>query len=390
MDLFGESFHADPYPAYARLRADGGVHHVSTPDGAKAWLVTRYADVREGLADPRLSLDRTNASAGYRGFSLPPALDANLLNLDPPDHTRLRRLIAGAFTPNRVEALAPSIEVAARELLTSLPSGEPVDLISSFAAPLPVRVIGDLLGVPAQDHDRFRTWTTVLLSPRADQPPTAARDAVMAMQAFLLDLVARKRAEPADDLLSALIAVRDDEDRLTEDELVSLAFLALWAGYENLVNLIGNGVAALLTRPDRLSTLRDSPDLLPSAIEELTRFDQPLQFAIRRFPVTDVDIAGTVVPAGDTVLLGIASANHDPEVFESPEDLRLDRAPNPHLSYGHGIHRSFGSRLSQVEAAVAFAALLERDITLAVPAGDLRWQPSFRNRGLIELPVRLG
>ncbi|PPK71373.1 cytochrome P450 [Actinokineospora auranticolor] len=388
-ELFDAEFFADPHPTYARLRADGGAHHVSTPDGAKAWVVTGYADVRAGLADPRLSLDRANAGAGYRGFALPPALDANLLNLDPPDHTRLRALIAGAFTPKRVAALAPAIEAAATELLDAVPVGEPVDLIAAFAAPLPVRVIGDLLGVPAADRDRFRSWTSVLLTPRPDQPPTAARDAVAAMYGFLVDLVAAKRAAPADDLLSALIAVRDEEDRLSEAELVSLAFLGLWAGYENLVNLIGNGVWALFAAPEQLADLRAHPDVLPSAVEELTRYDQPLQFAIRRFPRTDVEIAGTVIPAGDTVLLGIAAANRDPAVFADPNTLDLRRDPNPHLSYGHGPHRSFGSRLSQVEAGIAIAALLARGCAPATPDFEPRWLPSFRNRGLTSLPVRL-
>ncbi|GGS30771.1 cytochrome P450 family protein [Actinokineospora fastidiosa] len=380
---FDETFYADPYPTYARLRADGGVHHVSTPDGSKAWLVTRHADVRACLADPRLSLNRANAGDGYRGFALPPALDANLLNLDPPDHTRLRALIAREFTPARVEAMAPAITSAAAELLDACPTGEPVDLIAAFAAPLPLRVIGDLLGVPRRDRARFREWTRTLLTPSPGQPPTAARDAVAGMHGYLVDLIAAKRAAPEDDLLSALIAARDDDDRLSEAELVSMAFLTLWAGYENLVNLIGNGMRALLTHDQPVTDL-------PTAVEELTRYDQPLQFAIRRFPVCDIEVGGVAVPAGDTVLLGIASANHDETVFAEPEALRLDRDPNPHLSYGHGAHRSFGSRLSQVEAAIAVAALLERGCALAVPAGDLRALPSFRNRGLVELPVTLG
>nr|MDQ3576268.1 cytochrome P450 [Actinomycetota bacterium] len=232
-EIFDAAFVAHPYPTYARLRADGGVHQVHTPDGAKAWVVTRYADVRAGLADPRLSLNRANAgSEGYQGFSLPPALDANLLNLDPPDHTRLRALVATAFTPKRVDALAPAIHAAADELLAAVDKTEPVDLIEAFAAPLPVRIIGDLLGVPVADRDQFRAWTTTLLAPRPDQSPTAARAAAVGIYGYLVDLVNTKRANPADDLLSDLIAVRDVDDQLTESELVSLAFLTLWAGYE--------------------------------------------------------------------------------------------------------------------------------------------------------------
>ncbi|GAA5109418.1 cytochrome P450 [Haloechinothrix salitolerans] len=388
-ELFDSAFHADPYPTYARLRAEGGAHHVSLPDGSKAWLITRYDDVRAGLADDRLSLNRENARGGYQGYSLPPALDANLLNMDPPDHTRLRSLIASAFTPKRVDALTPRVEAAAVELLDAVAPGETVDLIAAFAAPLPVRVIGDLVGVPPAERAQFRTWTTTLLAPRPDQTPTAAREAVANMHRYLLDLVARKRADPDDDLLSELIAVRDAGDRLSEDELVSLVFLGLWAGYENVVNLIGNGMRALLTNPEQYAELRADETLLPSAVEELTRYDQPLQFAIRRFPLTDVEIAGAPISAGETVLLGIASANHDGDVFAAPDELRLRRDPNPHLSYGYGIHRSFGSRLSQLETSVAVSALLRRGCRLAVADEDLRWQPSFRNRGLMELPVTL-
>ncbi len=201
------------------------------------------------------------------------------------------------------------------------------------------------------------------------------------MHRFLVELVAAKRAEPGDDLLSGLVAL---EDALSSDELVSMAFLALWAGYENLVNLIGNGVRALLSVPDQVAGMD-----LAVAVEELTRFDQPLQWAIRRFPVRDVVIGGVEIPAGDTVLLGIAAANHDSSVF-GDTGLDLRRRVNPHVSYGYGIHRSFGSRLSQVEAGVAFGGLLDRGVRLAVEMGALRWVPSFRNRGLVELPVILG
>jgi cytochrome P450 len=371
--MFDAEFYADPHPAYARLRADGGVHRVSTPDGADAWLVTRHADVRACLADPRLSLNRANAREGYRGFALPPALDANLLNLDAPDHTRLRRAIAAEFTPARVDALVPAITGGAAELLARHPAGEPFDLIAEFAAPLPLRVIGDLLGVPPADRARFQGWTRVLLT-----DPAGAREAVVGMHDYLVGLVAAKRAAPEDDLLSALVS----EDGMSGTELVSMAFLTLWAGYENLVNLIGNGMHALLTTEHTITSL-------PLAVEELTRFDQPLQFAIRRFPLTDVRIGDHAIAPGETVLLGIASANRDEAVFTDPHELRLDRDPNPHLSYGHGPHRSFGSRLARTEAAIAVAALLERGCALAVPTSELRWQHSFRNRGLLELPVVL-
>lgn len=386
--IFDGAFIANPYPVYARLRAEGGVHRVRTPDGLPVWLVTRYPDVRDGLADPRLSLNKDNAAGGgYRGFSLPPALDANLLNLDPPAHTRVRAMIAKAFTPARVQALAPTIEAVTNELLDAIELDHPTDLIAAFAAPLPVRIIGDLLGVPAGDREQFRTWTTTLLAPRPQQPASAGQRAAGAMLGYLVGLIDTRRRQPLDDLLSSLIAVRDRDDRLTENELISLAFLTLWTGFENVVNLIGNSVYALLRHPEAAAELRGNPHRMPSAIEELTRYDQPGQFAIRRFPVLDIQIGDRTVPAGDTVLLSIASANHDPDVFADPEVLDLRRSPNPHLSYGHGIHRSFGAHLARIETQTGLTALLARAPRLA--QRDVQWRPSFRNRGLASLPVTL-
>ncbi|MGW4893346.1 cytochrome P450 family protein [Kitasatospora sp. NPDC004240] len=381
---------ADPYAGYTALRTAGPVHRVVGPDGLPVWLVTRYADVRQALADPRLALDKRHATPGnYRGFALPPALDANLLNMDPPDHTRIRRLVSQAFTPRRIAGLQGPIERVAESLLDAMAPLGRADLIAAYAAPLPITVICDLLGVPADDRHDFRAWTDTLVAPDPERPQDA-RAAVGAMLAFFTGLIARKREHPGDDLLSALIAVRDERDRLTEDELTSLAFLILFAGYENTVHLIGNAVLALLTHPDQLAALRADPTLIAGAVEEFARFDGPAPLAIRRFTREDVTVGGVVVPAGETVLLALASANRDPEQFTEPDRLDLGRPENQHLALGHGIHYCLGAPLARLETGIALTALLRRFPALALdrPAGGLRHRPSLRARGLLALPVR--
>ncbi|MFF1812551.1 cytochrome P450 [Streptomyces sp. NPDC058251] len=387
----------DPYAVYARLRETAPVHRVAGPDGSPAWLVTRYDDVREALANPLLSLDKRHALPGsYQGFTLPPALDANLLNMDPPDHTRIRRLVGRAFTPRRVEQLRAPIRETADRLLDALGPQGSTDLIASYAAPLPIAVICDLLGVPDEHRRDFRAWTDALVAPDPARPG-AAKEAIGAMLGFFAGLLAAKRKEPADDLLSDLIAVRDENDRLavgsrrgegdrlTEDELMSLAFLILFAGYENTVQLIGNAVLGLLTHPGQLT----GPEGIPAAIEEFARYDGPALLAIRRFPLQDVTIGGVSVPAGETVLLSLSAANRDPRRFPDHDRLDLGRDASGHLALGHGIHYCLGAPLARLETEIALSALLERlpDLALAADPAELRWRPSLRARGLLALPV---
>ncbi|MCH0539684.1 cytochrome P450 [Streptomyces sp. MUM 203J] len=382
---------ADPHAAYAHLRAAGPVHRVTGPDGLPVWIVTRYDDVRRLLADPRLSLDKTHRLPGnYRGFSLPPALDANLLNMDPPDHTRIRRLVSKAFTPGRVERLRPGVQALADRLLDDLADRGRADLVADYAAPLPITVICDLLGVPHDSRPDFRAWTDALVAPDPDDPG-AAGQAVAAMLAYFPRLVSDKRRRPGDDLLTDLIDVRDDGDRLTEDELTSLAFLILFAGYENTVQLIGTAVLALLDHPEQRDALVADPGRIDDAVEEFARYDGPALLAIRRFPVEDLTIGGVTVPAGETVMLSPASANRDPDRFPDPDRLDLDRRDSAHLALGHGIHYCVGAPLARLETGIAVGTLLRRfpALELDVPRDRLRWRPSIRARGLVSLPVRL-
>ncbi|MFD7285743.1 cytochrome P450 [Streptomyces sp. NPDC059863] len=408
---------ADPYEVYARLRETAPVRRIVGPDGRPAWIVTRYEDVRQSLADPRLSLDKSRAlPGGYRGFGLPPALDANLLNMDPPDHTRIRRFVARAFTARRIETLRGPVGRTADELLDALESdgrvsegrvsGGRADLIASYAAPLPIAVICELLGVPQRDRRDFREWTDALIAPDPTRPERM-KEAIAGMLAFFTELLAHKRAEPGDDLLSALIAVRDGGeesgggaeggggvegggDRLSEDELMSLAFLILFAGYENTVQLIGNSVLALLQHPEQLAALRAEPDRTAAAVGEFMRYEGPALLAIRRFAVEDLTIGGVTVPAGETVMLSLASANRDPLRFADPDRLDLDRDTAGQVALGYGIHYCLGAPLARLETEIALNALLERfpRLALDVPYEELRWRPSTRARGLAALPVR--
>lgn len=385
-----DAFVADPYAVYERLRANGPVHRVAMPNGSEAWLVLGEAEIRAALGDTRLSIDRRFSGGGYSGFSLPGALDRNLLNIDPPDHTRLRRLVSHTFTSRRVENLAEPIRRETDELSRAMAERDTADLIDDFAVPLALTVIGDLLGIPADGRRNFRTWTNILLDPDPSAPERT-RDAVLSMYRYLVDLIALKRGATGDDLLSALVAARDgNEAELSEDELVSLAFLLFWAGYENSVNFVGTAVLALLTDERQKKALESTPDMIGAAVEELLRFAHPNQFAIRRFPTVDMSIGGVAVAAGETVLLGLAAADRDPERFTGADVLDLSRNEGAHLAFGYGIHYCVGAPLARLEARIAIGGLMERfpRLALLAPPHELRWR-SFRERGLRELPVRL-
>jgi hypothetical protein len=375
---FDADFLNDPVCAYARLREAGPVHRANSPDGASIWLVTRYAEVKAGLGDPRLSLDKANSGGGYHGLSLPPALDRNLLNLDAPEHTRLRRLLGRAFTPRRVEALRPEVTRIADELAADLPAE--ADLVAGFAVPLPIRVICALLGVDPADVTDFRAWSDAVLMPTDSG---AAREAMRSLYGYLASLIAVKRADPGDDLLSVVAP------ELTDDELLSAAFLLLLAGYENVVYALGNGLVELLARPSLRASLVASPSLLASTVDEILRHASPLQLAIRRFPVENLVIGDVEIPAGDTVMLAVASAHRDPSAFTSPDTFDPERGDNPHVAFGHGPHFCLGAPLARLELEVGLGTLLRRFPGM-VAAGEPGWRSSFRSRGTATLPVLLG
>lgn len=404
-----------------RLHAEpGGVHCTRLAGGERVWVVSRYDDVKNLLADPRMALNKKASTAGYQGFGLPPALEANLLNLDGEDHARLRRLVSSGFTARRVEGLGAQIQARADALVDALADGggdgegatdtgtdtgtgtgtDIADLVSAYAAPLPIAVICDLLGVPGEQGTALRGYTQVLLAP-GEYGAAEVAGTVRGIIGLLSGLIAAKRNEPADDLLSAMIAARDGADRLSEDELLSLAFLILFAGYENSVHVISAAAARLLSDPAAASAVRGEPDPhtpgMRALVEEVLRRDQPGTTAIRRFPTEDVVLdEGVVIPAGDTVLLSISSANRDPRAAAglgagpgTDQGTEPGRSP---VTFGHGVHYCLGAPLARLEVRVALWTLLTRlpDLASAVPAEELLWRSSHRQRALAALPVRVG
>ena len=388
VDFTDPAFQADPHPVYARWRRTDPVRRVRLPSGATVWLVTRYDDARQALTDPRLSKAQPVVAPSMNGMpaSFTAAFSQHMLAADPPDHTRLRRLVSAAFTARRVEALRPRIAEITDELLDAMAGRDELDLIDALAFPLPIQVICELLGVPPADRDAFRAWSNVIVTgaQAGAELPAALRE----MVAYIRSLLADRRAHGGDDLLAGLIGVRDGEDRLTEDELSSMVFLLLIAGHETTVNLIGNGTYLLLSRRERWERLRADPALLPSAIEEFLRYEGPVETSTFRVATEDLEIGSTTIAAGEPVMVALLSANRD-DRFPEPDDLRLNRPQNPHLAFGHGIHYCLGAPLARLEAQVAFGKLMDRypDLRLAVPAEDLTWRPGVLMRGLETLPV---
>jgi cytochrome P450 len=393
-----EAFFADPHALYATLREQRPVTRARASAGLPVWLVTRYDDARAALTDARLSKDSTRFAAVLDQQTVAPErrvafaqeLAQHMLSSDPPDHTRLRRLVNRAFTGRAIAGLRPRIEQIAAALADEMAAGPAeVDLLDAFAFPLPMSVICELLGVPDVDRRSFRAWSHTLLA--SDGAAAEQASVAAAMAEYLVGLVADKRARPGEDMLSAIVAASEDADRLSADETVAMAFLLLVAGHETTVNLIGNGVLALLRHPDRLVELRADPDLVPGAVEEFLRFDGPIDLATFRHTTEPVEIAGTTIPAGEIVLVALASANRDPGQFAVADELDPRREAAGHLAFGFGIHHCLGAPLARLEGDVAFRTLLGRfpDLALATAPELLHLRPSILIRGLERLPVRL-
>ncbi len=396
-DLASPQFKADPHPLYARLRADAPVHPITLPGKQPAWLVTRYADVLDVLKDERFAKDRANAldpQGRARQPWVPGLLEPlarNMLDLDAPDHTRLRALMQKAFTPRLIEQLRDRVQAIADELLDAVPPSGRFDLIHDYALPLPVTVISDLLGVPTDSRRQFHHWSRRIVAISAQRDMLMALPAIWSFMRFVRRLFALRRVEPQDDLISALIQVRDAGDSLSEDELLAMVFLLLVAGHETSVNLIGSGTLVLLQHPEQLALLRQTPALSRAAIEELLRYTSPVEIATERFAREPITIAGTAIPRGDQVLAVLGSANRDEQQFIQPQALDLAREPNRHLALGQGAHYCLGAPLARLEGQIAIDTLLRRapDLRLAVPAEALHWRRGLVLRGLERLPVAL-
>ncbi|WP_406452555.1 cytochrome P450 [Streptomyces sp. NBC_01622] len=384
---FGEEFRRDPHPVYAMLRERGPVHLVRLPEPDEhyvTWLIVGYEEARAALADPRLAKDGGKIGVTFLDEEL---IGKYLLSADPPQHTRLRGLITRSFTMRRVEELRPRVQQITDELLDAmLPVGR-ADLVESLSYPLPITVICELLGVPDMDRTEFRKLSTEAVAPTSSG---SEYDAFVRLAEYLGDLIEDKRcAGPSGDLLSDLIrTTAEDGDRLSPQELRGMAFILLIAGHETTVNLLTSGVHALLTHPDQLAALRADMTLLDGAIEEMLRYEGPVENGTFRFAVESLDIAGTHVVKGDTVMVGLTAADRDAGRFPAPDRFDIRRDSRGHLAFGHGIHYCLGAPLARLEARTAIRTLLERAPGLALdgPPGD--WLPGMLMRGMRSLPVR--
>ncbi|KAK1180503.1 cytochrome P450 [Streptomyces sp. NBS 14/10] len=397
-DPWQPSFVADPYPAYAVLRERGRAHYYAP---SRQWLIPRHEDVRALLRDRRLGRTYLHRFSHEEfGRTAPPpehepfhTLNGHgMLDLEPPDHTRLRRLVSKAFTPRTVERLAPVVERLADELVEAFVAEGGGDLVHAVAEPLPVAVIAEMLGIPPEDRAQLRPWSADICGMFELNPSDeAARRAVRAsveFSAYLRELIAARRRAPGEDLISGLVAAYDEGDRLTEQEMISTCVLLLNAGHEATVNSTGNGWLALFRHPDQLALLRSAPGaLLPTAVDELLRYDTPLQL-FERWVLDDIEVGGTVIPRGSEVALLFGSANRDPERFPDPDRLDLSRTDNAHFTFGGGIHYCLGAPLARLELAASFGALLRRAPGLRLVA-EPRWNPGFVIRGLRELLVEV-
>ncbi len=389
----------DPFPLFAAVRKLGSVHKVTLVDGHDAWLVVGYNEALAALKDSRLSKDMHAAlatGAGVVAEGLPgPALSRHMLSVDPPDHTRLRRLVSGAFSPHRIEGLRPRVQTIVDDLLDDLAAhgpDTPVDLVGAFAFPLPFTVICELLGVPEPDRASLGRGLIELLVPTTTSAEYArAKEASDAVVAMLGALVEAKQESPGDDLVSALISARDGDERLDDQELLSTIFQLIVAGHDTTTSLIGNSVVALLTNPTDLARLRAEPSTLPAAVEEFLRYDAPAPHSTFRYAIEPVELGSKTIPAGAQVIISLAAANRDPDRYARAEQLHIDRAQARHLAFGHGIHHCLGAVLARMEGHLAIGSLLRRfpQLVLAVPRTDLHWGhgDGLVLRGLSELPV---
>ncbi|WP_210580575.1 cytochrome P450 [Streptomyces sp. GESEQ-4] len=397
-DPWDPAFLADPYPAYADLRARGRVVRYEPTD---QWLVPHHADVSALLRDRRLGrtyqhrfthedFGRTAPPPEHEPFHV--LNDHGMLDLEPPDHTRIRRLVSKAFTPRTVEQLKPYVANLAGELVDALVERGGGDLLADVAEPLPVAVIAEMLGIPEPDRAPLRPWSADIcgmyeLNPSQETAAKAVRASVEFTE-YLRELIAARRKEPRDDLISGLIEAHDEGDRLTEQEMISTAVLLLNAGHEATVNATVNGWWALFRNPGQLAALRADHSLVPTAVEELMRYDTPLQL-FERWVLDEIEIDGTTIPRGAEIAMLFGSANHDPEVFADPDRLDLTRKDNPHISFSAGIHYCIGAPLARIELAASMTALLEKAPTLRLAAEPER-KPNFVIRGLEGLSVEVG
>ena len=389
--LAGPQFRSNPYPFYARLRKEQPVIQVTTPDGNLAWLITRYDDALNAFRDKRLSKDIANL--GEKPPWVPKyfePLARNMLDLDDPDHARLRTLVHKAFTPKLIETLRTSIENITEELIESAKRRGRMDLIAEFALPLPVAVISQMLGIPKREQDKFHRWSKTIVSSQSSKiGALKAIPSVISFLRYIRRLVRLRQMHPENDLITAMIQAEEAGDRMNTDEMLAMIFLLLIAGHETTVNLIGNGMLALFAHPEQMEKLRADSSLVTSAVEEILRFESPVEMATERYTKEKIEISEVAIPAGARVYVVIASANRDEQQFERAEQFDITRSNNRHLSFGIGTHYCLGAPLARMEGQIAITALLKHmgKLRLRVPYSEIRWRPGLVLRGIKALPV---
>lgn len=397
-DFSTPKFKANPHPYFARLRAEAPVLRIKAPDGKPAWLLSRYADVAAALKDERFSKNpwKTLTKEEQKQqlmwtpqFVMP--LTHNMLDKDPPDHTRLRGLVHQAFTPKYIEQLRARLETLCQSLLDRVEGEERLDLVDALALPLPLTVIADMLALPEGDRRRFSRWSQRIVSVASTFGMVRALPALLLFMRYVRGLIAQRRRAPGADLLSSLVRAEEGGERLSDDELLAMVFLLLIAGHETTVSLISSGMLALLQHPDQLERLRADRSLMKPAIEELLRFTSPVEFATERFTKETLSYSGVTIPAHERVFLIIGSANHDETQFERPDVLDLSRTPNRHVAFGLGAHYCLGAPLARLEAEIAFNAVLDRwpSFSLDGTVPQLKWRRGILFRGVERLPLRI-
>jgi cytochrome P450 len=381
---------------YSRLRSQTPIEITGHPLGLKIWLVVDHDDAYAILRDPRFAKEISRVLSAelvektIPNIDLYQSLEKHMLNRDLSDHTRLRRLVSKAFTPRMIEQQRSHIQEITDELLDRVEEAGKMEFIKDFAYLLPVIVISDMLGIPRTDREKFRHWSDILVNNQSFfQTLIEQKDALTEFVEYMRGLIVQKRTNPADDLLSGLIQVEEEGDRFTERELTSMISLLIIAGHETTTNLIGTGVLTLLEHPDQLQMLREKPELLPGAIEELLRYTAPVIQTTQRWASEDLDLHGTQIKRGEMVLISLLAADLDPRHFPDPEQLNITREENAHLAFGKGIHYCLGAPLARLEGQIAIGTLLRRfsNLRLAVRPEDLEWGPSTIMRGLRALPL---
>ena len=396
INITDAKFKANPFPFYARLRAEAPVFPVTVRGGQRAWLVTHYDDVLAVLKnDQHFVKDPKNAMTFEqlkKAPKIPPmfrALERNMLSLDAGDHDRLKALVHKAFTPRMIEQMRDQTQAVTDAALDNFQRKGSMDLIADFALPVPLTIIGRILGVPESDNHRFNSWTRAFIEIGGGGNPLFLIPSMLAFMGYLKKLIRERRIRPRDDLISGLVKAQEGNDQLTDDEVLAMIFLLLSAGHETTVNLIGSGALALLEHPDQIIKLRDQPELIKPAVEELVRYVVPAEMTTQRYATKDINIAGITIPRGEMVLGVLASANRDPKHFENPDVVNIARENNKHLSFGQGMHYCLGAPLSRLEAQIALSTLFRRvpNLRVSIAPEQIRWRSGFIVRGLESLPV---